>query len=404
MFCNFAETNINKMMISYEDACEEIRRNVDCFESEKIILENATNRYLAGEILSPLDLPGFDQSAMDGYAVGKFKGDHFTIVSGEIKAGDSADFLLKEGEALRIFTGAPVPDGTERVIPQEYVTINGAILSFENNRFSIGANIRYRGDHQRKGEEALRRGVQLTSAACGFLASLGISEVSVIKLPNVGIITSGNELKKAGAILNPGEIYESNSFTIRSFLEESGIKTFTHTVISDDKENTDKAIRKALEENDILIVTGGMSVGNYDFVYPSLKEAGVKELFYKVNQKPGKPVFFGKYANKPVFGLPGNPAAVLTCLYLYFYPVYLRMMGSDKSGLTQTKLKLADFCQKPLDQTRFLKGIACGSSVDILKGQESHMLKSYTEANCLIHLPAGCENFKPGDEVSVFWL
>jgi molybdopterin molybdotransferase len=404
MFCNIAGTNIRKMMISYEKASELIRENVICFESEKISLEDAVHRYLAEDIQSPIDLPGFDQSAMDGYAVGKNKGEHFTMVSGEIKAGDSSGIILEEGEALRIFTGASVPSGSERVIPQEYVAINGNVLSFENARFSAGANIRYKGDHQRKGELALKKGVRLTPAACGFLASVGISEVAVFKLPRVGIITSGNELKKAGSVLNPGEIYESNSFTIRSFLKESGINNFTHLVISDDKNKTDDAIRNALQENDILILTGGMSVGDYDFVYPSLKEAGVMEVFYKVNQKPGKPVFFGKYGHKPVFGLPGNPAAVLTCLYLYFYPVYLRMMGSEKSGMTKTTLKLTESCQKPMDQTRFLKGNAKSNQVEILKGQESHMLKSYVEANCLIYLPAGCEIFKSGDEVSVFWL
>lgn len=388
-------------MVSFDTAIKKIGDAVFPFSIEEIPLSDANLRYLAEEIISPIDLPPFDQSAMDGYAIIQNDMEELDLIQGEIKAGDSGNISISKGQAIRIFTGAPVPPNVDMVVPLEYTVVFSDKIAFESSKFRQGANIRKQGDQQRANEIAVRYGTRITAAVSGYIAALGIRKVKVRKQPKIGVITSGNELKSTTGKLKEGEIFESNSFTIASFFNQLGVPIAFHLNLPDDASKTLSTLKAAIKKADVLIITGGMSVGNFDFVYPSLLNCDVEEVFYKVDQKPGKPIFFGKKENHLIFGLPGNPAAVLTCLYQYVYPMFEGLMGSPIKGLPRLKFKLNQDLQKPESQTRFLKGLIANHKLEILGGQESHMLKSYIEANCLVLLPSGTERFYKGDEVEV---
>ena len=287
-------------------------------------LKRALNRVLAKDVLSPLQMPPFPQSAMDGYAVNY--SDSISVYNniGEIAAGDNSNVNLEPGEAIRIFTGAMVPPSANMVIRQEDVDHMEGALVF-NAIPDMGANIRPEGEQIKAEELALPKGTRLNSAAIGFLAGLGITDVEVYKLPRVAVVSTGNELVEPGTRLKPGEIYESNGQMLAAVLNRFGWPDVQCHYIKDSYERTVVKVKDLIDSYDLVIFSGGISVGDYDFVGKALKDNGVEQLFYKIRQKPGKPIFYGKYQKNSVFALPGNPAACLTCflhLCLAFVTLY----------------------------------------------------------------------------------
>ena len=264
---------------------------------------------------------------MDGYAIHLHEDLTYSI-TGEVKAGDDHQPILNSGEAIRIFTGAPVPDSANAVVVQEKVTVKADQLFLEKNPLAED-NIRPVGEQVKKGGLALKVGTKLTPAAIGYLTSLGITEVQVYKKPSIAIVTTGNELVEAGHPLEYGKIYESNSLMLKNAILNLGFEEVSIHKVEDDYGKTLKTLEDVISRNDMVIITGGISVGDYDFVGRALKELDVREIFYKVNQKPGKPLFFGKHRKTVLFALPGNPAAALTCFYVYVQTALLKMTGKN---------------------------------------------------------------------------
>ena len=337
-------------MISVEEALQLIESTEVEHKVIQIPLSKALNYTLAEEVVSPMNMPSFPQSAMDGYAVNGYGRNYH--VTGEIKAGDTHKVTLQEGESVRIFTGAAVPETATSVVMQEKVQRDGDKIVVDDELVE-GKNIRPEGEQIQEGKVVFGKGQRLNPAALGLLQSLGFVEITVFRKPKISLLVTGNELKTPGTVLNHGEIYESNSITILSAAQQNGfvIGRFEHVVDNYDK--TKEQIQKAVEGSDVVILSGGISVGDYDFVGKALDELGFGSVFYKVKQKPGKPIYFGKKGSKFVFGLPGNPAAALTCFYIYVLPFLQRLSGMENRGLKSGKAKLDQSYIKKGDRAHF---------------------------------------------------
>lgn len=374
-------------MITVEKALEILKSETASLAGEWKDLTASNGHVLAETILSPIDMPSFDQSAMDGYAINAVEGRKIYNVISEVAAGSGEEPVLNFGEAVRIFTGAMVPASANVVVQQELVVRAGNEIRIERE-IQLGQHIRRQGEQIKTGELALQAGAILNPAAIGFLAGLGITQVMVVKQPKISLITTGNELVEPGNELKRGQIYESNSAMLCAAFETYHFKNYTISKVEDDYDLTKNAIETELDNSDFVILTGGISVGDYDFVGKALHEIGVQELFYKINQKPGKPLYFGRIGNKVVAALPGNPAAALTCFYRYVLPVLNQMAGKGFFGLEEFELPLAASYFKKGERAEFLKAETKDGHVSILGSQSSAMLNSYAQANALIYIPA----------------
>ncbi|WP_295119803.1 gephyrin-like molybdotransferase Glp [uncultured Chitinophaga sp.] len=359
---------------------------------------------LAEDILAPRNIPAFRQAAMDGYAFNyeSWKSNGQLEVSGEIPAGAGNVTDLKRQQAMRIFTGAPVPDGADTVVMQEKTTVEAALLQITDDVLKQGGNVRPIGSEAMAGSLALRKGTKLTPAAIGFLATMGIAAVKVYPKPRVHIIITGNELQSPGQPLAAGQVYEANSASLMAALHQLHITDVNVQHVEDNLEALQLAISKALANADIVLTTGGVSVGDYDFVAEALSSCGVTTLFHRVKQKPAKPMYAGKLGNTLIFGLPGNPSAVLTCFYVYVQPVLQRLMGQPASEVKTLPIT-HDFV-KPSGLTHFLKGICSDTQVTLLTGQESYKLNTFAIANCLVKLAPEGQVYRVGDEVEIIMI
>ena len=390
-------------MISIEQAIEIVQNNIVSSSTfKKVKVTEAIGFILSQDVFSPINMPPFRQSAMDGYAVNLHDDNIYTITD-EVKAGDNNHPVLKKGEAIRIFTGAPVPDTANAVIMQEKTTVIDTTLTINYSPL-LNENIRPLGEQVAKDDIALKKGTLLTSAAIAFIASLGITEVVVYKKPSVAIVVTGNELAEAGKPLIYGQIYESNAIMLTTTLKDLGYQNTTTYKVGDNYTETVNILNEAIANHDVVLVSGGISVGDYDFVGKALQELNVEQLFYKVKQKPGKPLFFGKKETKIVFALPGNPAAALSCFYLYVYPALQKISGQKDFSLTKTQaISQSHFVRKG-NRPQFLKAKYNNGKVDILDGQNSSMLHTFAIANALVFVPETIEEININDNVEVIIL
>ncbi len=391
-------------MISVAEAHKLITENCSDGKVENILLSKSQGYILVTPVYSLVDTPPFHQSAMDGYAFSfeNWDGKSELEVCGEIQAGNENVIELKPNQAVRIFTGAAMPVNAETVVMQEHVTINGNTIHIENKKLTKGANVRLQSSQTKKGELALDKGQLLTAPAISFLASIGIANVDVFSKPVISIIVTGKELIQPGNEITEGKIYESNSFGLSAGLNALGITSIFVEVVDDVEEEIVQAITRQLSCCDILILTGGVSVGDYDFVPAALEKCVVKNIFHKVKQKPGKPIYFGKRNDTLVFGLPGNPASVLTCFYEYVVPaIYL---FSKKQFSKKIKMPLANDYKKKAGLTLFLKGKTNNENVTILNNQESYLMNSFALADCIIELEEEKEQFVKGEMVNVLMI
>ncbi|MBV6642148.1 MAG: molybdopterin molybdotransferase MoeA [Cyclobacteriaceae bacterium] len=385
-------------MISIQEAIELISSQSVERQKQSLSVMESLNYYLADTITAPLNLPSFDNSAMDGYAV-LGEGPTYEIV-GEIQAGDTRNHQLKPGQAFRIFTGARVPKDCQAVIMQEKTRVEHGNVITEDSP-EPGKNIRYTGEQIKKGSEVFSTGQKINSSVIGLLSSFGMTDVSVFSKPDITLLTTGDELVPPGQTLKEGQLYESNSNTLRATLNQLGFSSGYHH-IRDDFDSTRKAIAHHLDRSDVLLISGGISVGDYDFVKKALEENGVEEIFYRVFQKPGKPLFFGKKGSKFVFGLPGNPASSLVCLYVYVYPLLKKISGGPFEGLNSFELPLASSFSMKTDRPSFMKAKIEGNEVQILEGQGSSMLYTMATGNALALMNEG-KNYQKGDKIKC-WL
>jgi molybdopterin molybdotransferase len=390
-------------MISVNEAQSRIINTVSISEQVTVGVPKSVGYVLSKSIFSPLDLPPFDQSAMDGYAIVSDDyedGKHIAVV-GESSAGKNFSGKIKSGQAVRMFTGAEIPAGANAVVMQEKVYMNKNEITIADENFRREQNIRKRGSQIKKNSLAIRKGVVLNPAGIGFLSSMGLISVTVYQQPVVAVIVTGNELQKPGTKLSPGKIFESNALTIASALKKEGIENINVFYAADNENKTRREFHKALKVADFILFTGGISVGDYDFVGTVLKKEKVKEIFYKVKQKPGKPLYFGTKNKKYIFGLPGNPASVLTCFYEYVIPAIRKFSGYSQCLLPSLQLPLAADVQKKKGFTHFLKAVTDFKTVTPLQGQESYIMRSYAEANCLVRVSEDDEIIEAGKFVEV---
>jgi molybdopterin molybdotransferase len=392
-------------MISAEIAKKIVFENTQASKPDSLSLREALSHVLSENIYSIYDIPNFNQSSVDGFAF-NFEDWSKGItqkICGESQAGNPNHLNLKSGQARRIFTGAPVPEGADTVIMQEFVKTTDGYLVFEDPEIHRGKNFRLKGSEIKKGILALPLGTYLNAARIGFLASIGISKVPVFLKPKISLIITGNELQKPDQPLKPAKVFESNSFALEAALLELNFTMLDKVQVKDQLKDLKDAIYKQSQISDLLIITGGVSVGEYDFTVEALQQLGFTCLFHKVNQRPGKPLYFGKKDNLLVFGLPGNPASVLSCFYQYIIPC-LEEITQQKNIIHKIKVKLEKDYSKILPMTFFLKGLYQNEKLSFLNGQESYKLGAFSEANCFIELEEGKANFLKGEMVPVYLL
>lgn len=389
-------------MISVSEALEKIQRHSKVNKVVNKPIEKAMGLVLAEPVISPINMPPFKQSSMDGYAFAHSEQSTYKIV-GEVQAGDAGDIVLKNGEAVRIFTGARVPDLADTVVMQEHTERDqeNFKLTKTPNRY---ANVRPLGEQIKTGEIALEKGTLLNEASIGFLASIGVAKVRIHKRPKVSILVTGNELQPVGADLDKGHVYESNSITLKLALLRIGVKKVKVRRVKDSLDSTTKAIKKCLAKSDIVLISGGISVGDYDFVKQGLENNGVSEIFYKVNQRPGKPLWFGSKGKTKVFALPGNPASSLSCFYLYALPLIRTQLGFVDGHLARNTTTAGEDLRNNTGKTLFLKGMVTDGVATLLTGQASSMLKSFAVANALLVIPQNIEHIKKGEKLTYIIL
>ncbi|MGY3055443.1 molybdopterin molybdotransferase [Pedobacter sp. UYEF25] len=384
------------MMVKIEEALKIIKSQKVLLKEEIKNLNESVNYALAEDINAPFDLPSFDNSAMDGYALcGSFL--EYKIV-GEVAAGDELELNLSEGEAVRIFTGAKLPLNTFAIAMQEKVTLAENKLCLEEfpkrNQF-----IRKQGAELPKGKLVFKKGYGITPAGIGLLGSFGLKKIEVFKKPMISIITTGNELVEPGDLKAKAQIYESNSYALEAACNQFGFYCVEKKRIEDNFQEIKKGIETAFQVSDLLILSGGISVGDYDFVKKALEENEVEQQFYQVFQKPGKPIYFGKKGDKFVFALPGNPASTLTCFYVYVLPFLYQLSGSEKTGLPCFSLPIAHNFEHNSDRPSFLKAKIIDGEIEILDGQGSSMISSMAFGNALAFIDIE-KLLKKGDKIS----
>ncbi len=389
-------------MISVHEARALLKEHCQDFGTESVSLYKALGRFSAEDIMAPMDMPSFAQSAMDGYAL-RFEDVEKNIPlynEGEIQAGDTLLSAVDPEHCIQIFTGALIPPGVDTVVMQERIEIDGKNILVKDENLKLGANIRPKGSQSKQGDIILKKGDQLNPSTCGMLASFGIDKIAVYRRPTIDILVTGDELKGAQENIKDGQIYESNSFALKTALNALQFDDIRIRKAADLEQDTFQKIADGLKA-DVLIITGGISVGKYDLVASALNKNGVQKIFHKVNQKPGKPLYFGKKDNTIVLGLPGNPGSVMNCFYIFVRHALAWAMGSNTQSKSTLRLKLQEDLNKKNNKTFFIKGKMQGDTVEILDGQESYKMNAFAKANCLVEISEEKQLMYKGELVDV---
>lgn len=392
-------------LISVEEALHRVSENVGALTPELIKIEHAGGLVLAEDVRSKINMPPFRQSAMDGYAV-RYEDKNIECLKliEEIPAGrDASSISLSVGHAVRIFTGAMVPDSSDTVVRQEDVALEGSDVVIKTWP-KFGANIRPEAEQTSKGDIVAQSGDVLNPARLSYLAGLGLAHLRCYPRPKIAVIITGSELRRNGEELTPGSIYESNSYAIKESLKTIDNQNVKIVYIKDELKKSNEAFKTTLIEYDCLIFSGGISVGDHDYVAQILDDESVEKVFYKVKQKPGKPLYFGKRSSQYIFALPGNPAAALTCMYVYVIPAIKKLMGSEEFGAHIKTLKLREDFELKGGRSQFLKAKQDGEMVDVLNFQSSAMLKSFAESDCLVYLSGQKSIYKAGESVTCYTI
>jgi len=377
--------------------------------TERVHVRAALGRVLAAEVISPLNVPAHDNSAMDGYAVRyadlKADGEVTLTIAGTAFAGAPYDGRLSPGEAVRIMTGGVVPVGADTIVMQEHVKA-------AENRVTIGGghrkgqNLRRAGEDLKAGEPALAKGRRLRAADVGLIASLGIPEIEVYRKLRVAFFSTGDELVSIGTVPQEGQIYDSNRYTIHAMLERLGCEVLDMGVVRDDPALLEQAFERAAGAADVVITSGGVSVGEADFVKDLLNKLG-QVVFWKIAMKPGRPLAYGRVGEAHFFGLPGNPVSVMVTFYQFVRDALLTLSGEAPAEAAPTfTVPCTSTLKKAPGRTEFQRGIlsrdAAGQwSVRVTGEQGSGILRSMSEANCFIILPTEQGNVSPGTLVQV---
>jgi molybdopterin molybdotransferase len=390
-------------MIPVSQAQAIISGSINALTPVKRPLGFAAAHTLAQDVYAQSDIPSFEQSSMDGYAIRFSDKDVPLLVVGELAAGNSNSMSIGAGETARIFTGAPLPSGADTVVMQEKIKIENGRITINDLGLSNGSNVRKKGTEVKNGELAMKEGTWLSPAAIGFLAGIGINEVLVYPMPAVSIIVTGRELQAPGTALLAAQVYESNSYSLSAALRWAGVTDISIRHADDDLSILKNELDHALRDSELVLLTGGVSVGDYDFVVKAAEGCEVEQKFHKVKQKPGKPLYFGMKGDKPVFGLPGNPSSVLSCFYNYVEPALARL-SNRRSAVNTIEAVLGHTYSKTSGLTQFLKGMYLDGVATVLNAQESYRMSSFAGANCLIRLEEERSEYAVGEQVTVILI
>jgi molybdopterin molybdotransferase len=401
-------------MLTFQEALKKIEKNSGVLKSEVVDVKDSLGFILAEDVRAPFAMPIFDNAAMDGFAFSSIETKEASFdkpvildIKGSIRAGDALKNKIGQGETFRIMTGASIPEGADTVLPKEAAVLRGQKLVVQHP--VIPKHIRYRGEEIKKGGKLLSRFHRMGAATFGVLASFGIQKVKVFKKPRVSVIATGSELVNPGRPLSFGKIYDSNSAMVEAALRNMQILPCLAQTLGDQETVLKNAVKKALQKSDALILMGGVSVGDYDFVKRILKDLGVKQIFWGVRQKPGKPIYFGKIGKTLVFGLPGNPASCLVCFYEYVFPALRRSMGFTNPYLQEESVALEADVSADKKKVLFLKGklVTQGDGqkrARVLGRQGSHMISSLSEADRLIVVSPNEGVLRSGERVTTHLL
>jgi molybdopterin molybdotransferase len=380
--------------------------------SERLFLRQALGRVLAEDVISPRDVPGHDNSAMDGYAV-RFadlaaQGDTVLELAGTTFAGRAFAGRLEAGQCVRIMTGGVIPEGADTVVVQEAAQAdNGRVVVPPGQR--QGQHIRRAGEDLRAGHPAIRAGKRIGPAELGLIASLGLAEVSVKRRLRVAFFSTGDELCSLGTPLREGEVYDSNRHTLYGMLARLGCEAIDLGVVRDEPAALEAALRQAAAQADVIITSGGVSVGEADFVRGLMAKLG-EVAFWKIAMRPGRPLAFGRVGSGTaaawLFGLPGNPVAVMVAFYEFVREALLKMMGVDPvDPLPRFRVPCVTPLKKRPGRSEFQRGILFSENgewkVRATGAQGSGILRSMSEANCIIVVEHERGNVEPGERVDV---
>jgi len=382
---------------------------------EKVALRSALDRVLAADIVSPISVPAHDNSAMDGYALRgadlRDDGPTTLTVIATVYAGRPSELVPGAGECVRIMTGGVMPAGCDSVIPQEFVAsvgIGGSDIRIDAGAIRTGDNRRFAGEDLMAGSAALKKGKILRPADLGLLASLGIAEVPVQRRLRVAFFSTGDELRSIGETLDAGCVYDSNRYTLYGMLTRLGCDIVDMGIVKDDPQALEEALRCACENVDAIVTSGGVSVGAADYTRAIMARLG-DVTFWKIGMRPGRPLAFGQIHSNGksayLFGLPGNPVAVMVSFYFFARAALLTMMGAD-APLPLLRVKSAGAIRKKSGRTEYQRGVLSldadgGQQVAITGSQGSGILRSMSEANCMVVLHDEMGNVSEGDMVDV---
>ena len=387
-------------MISEEEARSRIVQKIRPLHERAVPLASALDSFAARDYFARLPLPAFDNSAMDGYAVVASsckKGGRLRVI-GEQPAGPDRNLRLDSGEAVRIFTGAPIPRGADAIVMQEDVTRDGSNITL-NAEVERGEFVRQRGCDLAEGQLILGKGEKISAATIALMASQGFADVIVGGNITAAVISTGDELVKPGGELKAGQIYDSNSLLLNALLQKCGVSATKVEHCPDTRESLSAAIARGIR-NHVLIISGGVSVGEHDLVKESLLEAGANIEIWRVAVKPGKPFLFASAGDCFVFGLPGNPVSAFVTFLQFVRPAISRMMGATNLDLPQVPAILTVGLTNDGDRPHYFRGKLEQGRFTPIGRQESHALFGLSQSNALLRVAAG-DALKADDVVSV---
>jgi molybdopterin molybdotransferase len=376
---------------------------------ESLPLRSSLGRVLADDILSPYNVPNHNNSAMDGYALNAddlaASGSTALRIAGTAFAGKAYEGKVGKGECVRIMTGAVMPAECDTVVIQEHVQVEGDRITFGEG-VRRGQNLRYAGEDLKQGQVVFAAGHLMRPADLGLIASLGIGEVKVYRRLRVAFFSTGDELASIGQPLETGQVYDSNRYTLYGMLTRLGVEVIDMGVVRDDPKLLEQALHDAAACADVILTSGGVSVGEADYMKQLLNELG-QVVFWKIAMKPGRPLAYGKIGNAHYFGLPGNPVSVMVTFYQFVRDAMLVLMGQPHvAPVPQLPAVCVDNLKKAPGRTEFQRGVLFADNdgswkVRPIGNQGSGVLRSMSEANCFIVLGEHCGNVQAGDTVQV---
>ncbi len=378
-------------------------------ETESTNIENSYGRVLANNIVSPVNVPQYTNSAMDGYAIRSddLNREHYQVMA-EVLAGHAYDKPLEMGQTVKIMTGAPTPVYGDTVVMREQATQSGDKVTFGTSKIKAGQNVRQAGEDLAVGSNVFTAGTRLSSPEMGMIASLGFGQAKVFRKLKVAIFSTGDEVQAPGTKQKADSIYDSNRFTIMGMLEQLGCEILDFGILEDNEQLMTEALEKASQQADMLITSGGVSVGDADYIKLALDKLGQID-FWRINMRPGRPLAFGKIKDKPFFGLPGNPVAVMVSFINFVEPAIRKMQGEQGWKPLKVNAVATENLRSRQGRTEFSRGIyeldeTGRLTVRTTGKQGSGILRSMSEANCLIEISPAIDTVKVGENVTIIPL